>query len=197
MAMRKPRLRRAAGTRVVACLGSSSTAERGTYDWIGDVAKRPGNESWLFLRFATGGDLAYNGMRRTGDIIASSPGAVIILLGGNDVLASVFPKVARVLGGWKRACKKRKRGRAVKPSTERPLAARIVDAFRLGATADQVGSREQGDVCACAERASLSSNPEMSRAPSGAGAQPGPRPAWRSPPVGRSPSSRAPRRARA
>jgi lysophospholipase L1-like esterase len=102
MAMQKPKLRVVEGARVVACLGSSSTADRGTYDWIGEVARRPGNESWVFRRFASGGDLAYNGMRRTGDIIASSPEAVIILLGGNDVLASVFPKVARVLGGWKR-----------------------------------------------------------------------------------------------
>jgi hypothetical protein len=51
-------------TRIVACLGSSSTAAHGVNDWVGDVAKRPGNESWGFGRFAAGGDLAYNGHGR-------------------------------------------------------------------------------------------------------------------------------------
>jgi lysophospholipase L1-like esterase len=88
--------------RVAACLGSSSTAARGIYDWIGDVAKRPGNESWRFRRFAAGGDLAYSGLQRVDEIVACQPDAVIVLLGGNDVLASVFPNVARILGGWKR-----------------------------------------------------------------------------------------------
>jgi lysophospholipase L1-like esterase len=93
-------------TRVVACLGSSSTAGHGIYDWIGDVAKRQGNESWRFRRFAAGGDLAYNGLQRAGQIVVSSPDAVIVLLGGNDVLASVFPRVERFLGGWKRLPRK-------------------------------------------------------------------------------------------
>jgi lysophospholipase L1-like esterase len=93
-------------TRVVACLGSSSTAAHGVYDWIGDVARRQGNESWRFRRFAAGGDLAYNGLQRAGQIVVSGPDAVIVLLDGNDVLASVFPKVARFLGGWKRLPRK-------------------------------------------------------------------------------------------
>jgi lysophospholipase L1-like esterase len=93
-------------TRVVACLGSSSTAAHGLYDWIGDVAKRHGNESWRFRRYAAGGDLAYNGLQRAGQIVASSSDAVIVLLGGNDVLASVFPKLERFLGGWKRLPRK-------------------------------------------------------------------------------------------
>jgi lysophospholipase L1-like esterase len=88
--------------RVVAFLGSSSTAAHGLYDWIGDVARRPGNTSWTFRRFASGGDLAFNGLRRCDAISALQPDAIVILLGGNDVLAHVFPKVARVLGGWKR-----------------------------------------------------------------------------------------------
>jgi hypothetical protein len=56
-------------TRVVACLGSSSTASHGIYDWIDDVAKREGNESWRFRRFAAGGDLAYNGLQRASQIV--------------------------------------------------------------------------------------------------------------------------------
>jgi len=92
--------------RAIACLGSSSTAAHGIYDWIDDVAKRQGNESWRFGRFAAGGDLAYNGLQRAGQIVASSPDDVIVLLGANDVLASVFPRVERFLGGWKRLPRK-------------------------------------------------------------------------------------------
>jgi lysophospholipase L1-like esterase len=90
------------GATVVACLGSSSTAARGLYDWIDDVAGRPGNENLRFQRFAAGGDLSYNGLARLDAIATAKPWAVIVLLGGNDVLATVFPKLARVFGGWKR-----------------------------------------------------------------------------------------------
>lgn len=88
--------------RVVAFLGSSSTAAHGLYDWIGEVARRAEYTSWTFRRFASGGDLSDDGLRRCDKISASHPDAVVILLGGNDILAAVFPKVARVLGGWKR-----------------------------------------------------------------------------------------------
>jgi len=71
--------------RVVAFLGSSSTAAHGLYDWIGEVAGRPENASWSFRRFASGGDLSYNGLRRCDEISASRPDAIVILLGGNDV----------------------------------------------------------------------------------------------------------------
>lgn len=89
-------------TRVVAFLGSSSTAAHGLYDWVADVAARPENASWSVRRFASGGDFSYNGLQRCDAIIRARPAAIVILLGGNDALASVFPRLARVLGGWKR-----------------------------------------------------------------------------------------------
>jgi lysophospholipase L1-like esterase len=76
----------------VACLGASATVAIGSYDWIQDVAQRPGNESLRFVRFAAGGDLAYNGLQRVPAIINCQPGHVIILLGDNDVLATISPK---------------------------------------------------------------------------------------------------------
>jgi lysophospholipase L1-like esterase len=86
-----------AGTRklIVACLGSSSTAARGPYDWIHDLEQRPGNAVYRFYRFAAGGDLAYNGLQRLPKVIAWHPDRVIVQLGGNDVLALVFPTMAR------------------------------------------------------------------------------------------------------
>ena len=40
---------------IVACVGSSSTAARGTYDWIAELGKRPRNERFRFLNFGVGG----------------------------------------------------------------------------------------------------------------------------------------------
>jgi lysophospholipase L1-like esterase len=77
---------------VVACLGASSTAAKGPYDWIHDLEQRPGNSSLRFYRFAAGGDLAYNGLQRLPKVIACHPDLVIVLLGGNDVMASMPKK---------------------------------------------------------------------------------------------------------
>ena len=79
----------------VACLGASATAAIGSYDWVHDLELRPGNASLRFVRFAQGGDLAYNGLQRLSNIIALSPDNVVILLGENDVMALISKKVAR------------------------------------------------------------------------------------------------------
>lgn len=74
---------------VVACLGSSSTAARGPYDWILDLERRAQNRDVRFTRFAEGGDLAYNGARRLPKLLGTKPDVVLIMLGGNDVMASM------------------------------------------------------------------------------------------------------------
>jgi lysophospholipase L1-like esterase len=79
---------------VVACLGSSSTAAKGPYDWIRDLERRPENAAIRFFRFAAGGDLAYNGVQRLPQVIGCHPDFVVILLGGNDVMASMREKSA-------------------------------------------------------------------------------------------------------
>ncbi|HUO39302.1 MAG TPA: GDSL-type esterase/lipase family protein [Mycobacterium sp.] len=79
----------------MACLGSSATDATGSYDWISDLAARPGNAGLRFYRFAQGGDLAYNGLAQVPDIIACEPDYVVVLLGGNDVLALISTKHAR------------------------------------------------------------------------------------------------------
>jgi lysophospholipase L1-like esterase len=86
---------------VVACLGASATAAKGSYDWIRDLEQRPSNASFRFCRFAQGGDLAYNGLQRLPDVIKSHPDIVIILLGDNDVLALISKKWARIARLWK------------------------------------------------------------------------------------------------
>ncbi|HET6970472.1 MAG TPA: SGNH/GDSL hydrolase family protein [Phenylobacterium sp.] len=89
---------RAPSRSTVACLGSSSTAGRGqAFDWIGALARRPGNAHLDFRNFGVGGDLAYNALQRLPQVSACRPDKVVVWVGGNDVLAMVFPKLRRVL----------------------------------------------------------------------------------------------------
>lgn len=81
---------------IVACLGSSTTAGRGqVFNWVSELARRPQNARFRFLNFGVGGDLASNALRRLPRVVAVQPSHVIVLIGGNDILASVFPNVRR------------------------------------------------------------------------------------------------------
>jgi lysophospholipase L1-like esterase len=82
--------------KIVACLGSSSTAGRGqAFDWIAELRRRPANGPHQFLNFGVGGDLAYNALRRLPDVVACRPTHVVVWVGGNDVLALVSGKARR------------------------------------------------------------------------------------------------------
>lgn len=86
----------------VACLGSSTTAAKGTYKWIDELAKRPQNSRFRFVNFGVGGDLSINLVRRLDPVLRIAPGRVIVLIGSNDILASVFPNFRRFTRAWKR-----------------------------------------------------------------------------------------------
>jgi lysophospholipase L1-like esterase len=85
----------------VVCLGSSTTASKGTYNWIDELDKRPRNRRFRFINLGVGGDLSFNVLKRVGRVIQAQPDRVIVLIGTNDVLASVFPNVRR----FARVCK--------------------------------------------------------------------------------------------
>ena len=101
---------------VVACLGASSTAGKGqAFDWIAELERLPENQIIEFRNFGVGGDLAYHALRRVNSVVASGPGKVIVWIGANDVLASVFANVRRFFEltkrlprspspGWFREC---------------------------------------------------------------------------------------------
>jgi lysophospholipase L1-like esterase len=92
-----------AGTAVVACLGSSTTHGKGqAYDWISDLRARPINAGLRFMNFGAGGDLAYNTLLRLPRVIEARPDKAVILVGGDDVLASTFPKMRRFVAISKR-----------------------------------------------------------------------------------------------
>ncbi len=85
----------------VACVGSSTTASKGTYRWIAELESRPQNTRFRFVNLGVGGDLSFNIIRRLRRVIGVQPDRVIILIGTNDILASVFPNYRRIVRVWK------------------------------------------------------------------------------------------------
>lgn len=79
----------------VTCLGSSTTASRGTYKWIDELEKRPQNSRFRFVNLGVGGDLSFNTVRHLDRVIALRPDRVVVLIGTNDIMASVFPNFRR------------------------------------------------------------------------------------------------------
>jgi len=87
--------------RIIVCLGSSTTAAKGTYNWIKELEKRSQNKQFSFINLGVGGDLAYNALGRLPKVIANNPDKVFVLIGGNDILATVFPNVKSFFTKWK------------------------------------------------------------------------------------------------
>ena len=85
----------------VACVGSSTTAAKGTYRWISELESRPQNSRFRFVNFGVGGDLSFNIVSRLGPVITIQPDRVIVLIGTNDILTSVFPNFRRIVRVWK------------------------------------------------------------------------------------------------
>jgi len=79
-------------------LGSSTTAARGTYNWIAELKKRP-QSCFQFVNLGVGGDLSFNTRSRVAHAIEARPDRVIVLIGANDILASVFPTSVASQGG--------------------------------------------------------------------------------------------------
>ena len=85
----------------VACLGSSTTAAKGTFNWIDELARRPQNRRFRFVNFGVGGDLSVNIAKRLDPVLRVAPDRVIVLIGTNDILATVFPNFRRFIRAWK------------------------------------------------------------------------------------------------
>jgi lysophospholipase L1-like esterase len=92
---RRPGQCRGAAGGGIACVGSSTTAAQGTFDWIGALAARPQNARFRFLNFGVSGDVSYTALRRLPQVVAAQPGRVLVLIGANDVLGLVFPNARR------------------------------------------------------------------------------------------------------
>jgi lysophospholipase L1-like esterase len=99
--MTDPR-RRGLPRETVVCLGSSTAASKGTYKWIDELEKRPQNKRFRFVNLGVGGDLSFNTIGWLDRVVALRPDRVIVLIGTNDIMASVFPNFRRFVRAWKR-----------------------------------------------------------------------------------------------
>lgn len=67
-----------------------------------ELQRRLGERRGTFRNFGVGGDLAYNALQRVSHVAASHPNKIVVLIGGNDVLALVSTKVRTFFGISKR-----------------------------------------------------------------------------------------------
>ena len=77
------------GLRTVCCLGASLTAGSVSADYVEMLQARPALTGLRFINHGVNGDLAWNGLQRLDQVIADQPDAVTILIGTNDVNATL------------------------------------------------------------------------------------------------------------
>lgn len=95
-AVRRPRAVLAEGRRpgtstLVVCVGDSITAGQVSADWVGLLAERLGPQGYEFVNAGINGELAWNVLQRLDEVIACDPDVVTLLVGSNDVMATLSP----------------------------------------------------------------------------------------------------------
>jgi lysophospholipase L1-like esterase len=73
----------------VACLGASLTAGTVSFNYLDLLEARPALAGFRFLNHGVNGDLAWNSLQRLDRLIAERPDAVPILVGTNDINATL------------------------------------------------------------------------------------------------------------
>ncbi|HKP61259.1 MAG TPA: GDSL-type esterase/lipase family protein [Polyangiales bacterium] len=84
------RFQRQAGKRVVACLGASMIHGRVSFDLVSALEERLGT-SFQVVNAGVNGDLAWNARQRLPSVVECDPDYVIVMVGSNDVMASLNP----------------------------------------------------------------------------------------------------------
>jgi acyl-CoA thioesterase I len=85
------RFKRQPGKSVVACLGASMIHGRMSFDVVSALEQRLG-PGYQVVNAGVNGDLAWNARQRLRSVIECDPDYVILLIGSNDVIASLTPK---------------------------------------------------------------------------------------------------------
>lgn len=82
--------------KIVGFYGSSTIAGKGqAFNIVGTLQKQYSNVK--FINQGTGGDNAYDALQRINSIIECNPDIIIVLIGANDVLIEIFPKLKRLI----------------------------------------------------------------------------------------------------
>ena len=77
--------------RLVVCAGDSITHGVMSADYLALLRDRLGGDGYEFVNAGINGNLAWNVLQRLDDIVACRPDAVTLLVGTNDVLATLGP----------------------------------------------------------------------------------------------------------
>jgi lysophospholipase L1-like esterase len=96
------RTREPAPPRSVVCVGDSLVRGQISVDFVQILRERLGGEGFHFFNAGVNGDLAYNILTRLDVVIARQPDFVIILVGTNDVNATLTSRMERGYRLWKR-----------------------------------------------------------------------------------------------
>jgi len=75
--------------KTVVCFGASLTAGRVSFDYLELLRERPTLAGFRFVNHGVDGDLAWNGLQRLDKLIADAPDTITILIGTNDVNATL------------------------------------------------------------------------------------------------------------
>jgi len=72
----------------VACFGDSLTNGNVSYNWVQQLSREMKHD-FNFFNFGKDGDLAFNALQRVESVIAEQPDFIFVLLGTNDVNATM------------------------------------------------------------------------------------------------------------
>jgi lysophospholipase L1-like esterase len=75
--------------KTVVCFGASLTAGTVSFNYLDLLGARPSLAAFRFINHGVNGDLAWNGLDRLDQVIAERPDFVTILIGTNDVNATM------------------------------------------------------------------------------------------------------------
>ena len=81
---------------IVVCLGASMVRGQVSYNFVNLLDQRMTKDGFQFINAGVAGDQAYNVLMRLDSVIDYQPDFVIILVGTNDVTATLSPMLARI-----------------------------------------------------------------------------------------------------
>jgi len=94
--------RETARVRTVVCVGDSNVCGQVSVSFVDLLRQRLSDDDFRFINDGVNGDLAYNVLLRLDAVVARQPDFVVILVGSNDVNATLSPGIRLGYRLWKR-----------------------------------------------------------------------------------------------
>ncbi len=79
-------------TRSIVCVGDSNTKGRYCFNWVRYLSKKFRNKKYDVINEGVNGDLAFNVLERIEKIVLKKPKYIVILVGSNDINATLSDK---------------------------------------------------------------------------------------------------------